>query len=141
IAGTVPFGGVPWKLLLQELRKLFALGELFKAAPVITSVAAQQGRLERTVPGLHRSTLCQLSVTRTTTGQGSRTLNVVFLHQRRPLIELVPWGLPIHAKHIFPRPDISFGLAMAIKAPFHLERSRLPGQGHQVHPSVTGGAA
>ena len=53
VAGIVPFRGVPRKLLLQKPRKLFALGKLFKTAPVVTTMAAQQSQLERTVPGLH----------------------------------------------------------------------------------------
>ena len=68
-------------------------------------------------------------------------VDLVFLHQPPPQRQLVFRGLPIHAEDILTRSEKAFRLAVALQAPFHEERLRLPHQRHLIDSAMAGDAA
>ncbi len=63
---------------------------------------------------------------------------MVFLDQPLSQCALVFLWLPIHTEDELAWPDEPFRFTMALQAPLHLERLRLPHQRHAVHPAMTG---
>src|SRR6185436_3784274 len=78
------------------------------------------------------------SVTR---GAARELLNLVLLDQSLADLGLIRRRDVVDAKHRFARAHVALGAAMAVEAPFHLQRFLLPHQRHPVHLSVTSGAA
>src|SRR5207248_10255400 len=76
------------------------------------------------------------SVARGTTRQRARRLNLVFRHQPAADLFLIARRLITHRGDEFTRPDILFGMAVAVQAPFHLQRVLLPRERHSVHAAV-----
>jgi len=68
-------------------------------------------------------------------------VDLIFLHQPPPQRQLVFRRLPIHAEDMLTRSEKAFRLAMALQAPFHQERLRLPHQRHLIDPAMTADAA
>src|SRR5579864_7134857 len=85
------------------------------------------------VSGLNHS-----SVASRTTGQCARILDFVFLHQPAPDLFLIARRLVAHRGDELARTDVLFGVAVAVQAPLHAERSLLPGQRHLVDAPVAG---
>jgi hypothetical protein len=67
--------------------------------------------------------------------------NIVFLHEPPPQRALVFLWLPSHTEDELTRSDKPFRFAVALQAPLHLERLRLPHQRHAVHPAMAGDTA
>ncbi len=58
--------------------------------------------------------------------------DLVFLHQFEPQSELIRWRLVIHAEDIFPGANKAFRIAVALKAPVHIESVHAPCQRHLI---------
>src|SRR5262245_35090129 len=57
---------------------------------------------------------------------------MVLFNKRLSEDELVTRRLPIHAQNVFARTDKLLWVAMALQAPFHIERVGLPHQWHLI---------
>src|ERR1700674_5628136 len=84
------------------------------------------------------SCLNRSSVASRTTGQCARILDMVVLHQPAPDLLLIARRLVAHRGDELARADVLLGVAVAVQAPLHAERSLLPGQRHRVDAPVAG---
>ena len=66
---------------------------------------------------------------------------MVLLHKLAAQIRLVCWVNVIDVEHFRFRPDVFRRIAMAAKAPVHVERVHFVHQGHLVHLAVASGTS
>src|SRR5262245_55500025 len=79
-----------------------------------------------------------LSVARRTRRQ---RLNLILADETSPQLDLIRRCPVVHLHDGFARPDVLFGMAVTVEAPFHLQRRLLIDQRHPIDTAVTGGAA
>jgi hypothetical protein len=68
-------------------------------------------------------------------------MNPVLLYKPAPQSRLVGGLRVLHIENKISRPDVHFGIPVAVQAPRHRERLGLPGERHFVHTAVATGAA
>ena len=76
-----------------------------------------------------------------TGGATGQALDLVFLHELPAQRLLIDRRFVSHPKHFLARAHVLLRMAVAVEAPFHLERGLLPGERHLVHGAVAGFAA
>src|SRR5205085_10502346 len=76
------------------------------------------------------------SVASGATCKRSRILYLVFRHQAASSLLLIARRLVAHGSDEFARPQVSFGVAVTVETPLHLERVFLPGERHPVDPAM-----
>jgi len=80
-------------------------------------------------------------VTHRTVGELCSVSDVVLLYQLLPQRELVSRRLPARIEYLVARPHEPLGLAMALEAPFHVQRIFRPHHRHLIDRPMTGRAA
>src|SRR5882724_10681567 len=73
-----------------------------------------------------------------TSGATGQALDFVLFHELQAQRLLIARRFVTHLKHRFARSHVLLRMAMAVKAPFHLQRGLLPGERHLVHAAVAG---
>src|SRR6185295_19418631 len=109
---------------------------------VFTHLARQSLRASRPLQAscLRSQRSSALTMTRRTTRQNVRLLDVMFRRQRLALRKLffrLVLRSPLHIENFFLRSDKSLGIAVTLEAPLHLQRRRLIRNRHLVDSAMT----
>src|SRR5688500_12036525 len=75
-----------------------------------------------------------------TRGAARELLDLIFRDEPASELHLICRRLIIDAEHVLPRADKALRIAVALEAPFHLQRALLPHERHPIDLPVTGGA-
>src|SRR5437763_15514101 len=102
-----------------------------------------RSQFDRRMPGRVRTrrAFARSSCSSVTGRAAGEPLNLIFVDQPASQLQLVRRRGVVDAENLIARPYVQLRIAMAVDAPFHLQRLLLPHQRHAVDLSVTGGAA
>src|SRR5579871_2156857 len=68
-------------------------------------------------------------------------LDVILGHEPTTFRDLILWWRPFHVENLVAWTKRRLGVAVAVEAPTHSQRRRLPHQRHLIDVAMTGGAA